>query len=248
MNVLDELVAAARERAKSLPAREPMAKPGGCRFDDALRGKDRMKVIAEFKQASPSLGDIAEVDAASQVRRYVRAGAAAVSILTEPTRFKGSFSHLEEAARAVDVPVLMKDIVIDPAQVRIAAILGARAVLLIARCLSSTELDELTDACNSYGVVPLVECHDASEVERALEIDDAVIGVNNRNLETLSVDRNLAPRLLRRIPPHRVAVAESGYQRVIDIEEIRGLADAVLIGSALMKTDDPERFIKDVVQ
>jgi len=109
LNVFDELVAAARERAKSLPATEPVARPRGLRFDDALRGKGRLKVIAEFKQASPSLGDIAVRDAASQARRYVHAGAAAISVLTEPTRFKGAFRHLEAAAQAVDVPVLMKD-------------------------------------------------------------------------------------------------------------------------------------------
>ena len=248
MNVIHELVSAARERVKSLTATEPVAKPRGIRFDDALRGKDRLKVIAEFKQASPSLGDIAKRDVVSQVERYVSSGASAVSVLTEPTRFRGTLAHLEEAARAVDVPVLMKDFVVDPAQIRVAASLGARAVLLIVRCLSSTELYELTDACEHYGVVPLVECHDAGELDRAMELEGAVIGVNNRDLETLAVDRSLAPRLCRQIPSHRVVVAESGYLRAAETEELRGLADAVLIGSALMREGDPDAFIKEVIR
>jgi len=248
LNVIHELVAAARERAKNLPALEPAAGPRGIRFDDALRGKNRLKVVAEFKQASPSLGDIAERNVVSQVERYVGSGASAVSVLTEPTRFRGTLAHLEQAARAVDVPVLMKDFIVDPAQIRVAASLGARAVLLIVRCLSSTELGELTDACVRYEVVPLVECHDSEELERALEIEGAVIGVNNRDLETLEVDRSLAPRLCRQIPPHRVVVAESGYERAAETDELRGLADAVLIGSALMRVGDPEAFIKAVIR
>jgi len=248
MSVLEDLVSAARERVKTLPSSEPVNKPQGLRFDDALRGKDRLAVIAEFKQASPSLGEIAEMDVASRVVRYASAGASAVSVLTEPTRFRGSFGDLEEATKAVDVPVLMKDFVIDPAQIRVAAGLGARAVLLIVRCLSPSQLGELAEACRRYGLVPLVECHDADEVTRALDASNAVIGVNNRNLDTLAIDRSLAPRLLREIPRDRVVVAESGYEQPAETKELCGLADAVLIGSALMKRDAPEDFIREVIR
>ena len=246
MSVLEELVTAARQRARDLPRDEPVVRSTGIRFDEALRGKDRLGVIAEFKQASPSLGAIAERDVVTQVRCYAQAGAAAVSVLTEPMRFRGELEHLERAAAAVDVPVLMKDFIVDPAQIRNAARLGARSVLLIARCLSVHELWELASACRHYELVPLVECHDENEIERALSIDDAVVGVNNRNLETLTIDRRVATRLLHVIPRQRVVVAESGYEHPEEMEEIRGLADAVLVGSALMKSDSPSTFIREV--
>jgi indole-3-glycerol phosphate synthase len=247
MNVLDELVAAARERVKELPNREPQKLPSGISFTDALRGKDQLKVIAEFKQASPSAGSIAQRDPAAQVRLYADAGAAAVSVLTEPSSFGGSFDDLERAVQAVDIPVLMKDFVIDPAQIKMAACLGARGVLLIARCLSDSQLQELASACRGYGLGALVECHDAEEVSRALALPEVVIGVNNRDLDTFEVRRDLAPRLLREVPADRVAVAESGYLKPEDTVELRGVADAVLIGSALMKDSDPGAFIRGVI-
>jgi len=248
MSVLDELVAAARDRVKVLPPDEPDRKVTGPRFDDALRGKEQLAVIAEFKQSSPSLGAIAKRNVSEQVRRYVQAGASAVSVLTEPTRFGGAYSHLAQASKAVFVPVLMKDFFVDTAQVRFAARLGAHAVLLIMKCLSSSELDELVSACRQYGLVPLLECHDEKELDRALAVEDGVIGVNNRSLETLEIDRRMAPRLLRSVPSDRIAVAESGYERPEETAELKGLADGVLIGSALMKVDDPGSFIREVTR
>jgi indole-3-glycerol phosphate synthase len=250
VNVLDELVAAARERVKGLPNREPQQHPRGLSFGDALRGKDRLKVIAEFKQASPSAGSIAQRDPAAQVKLYAEAGAAAVSVLTEPSRFGGSFDDLEKAVEAVQpegIPILMKDFVVDTAQIRMAACLGARGVLLIARCLSNAQLKELASACRGYGLGALVECHDAEEVSRALSLPDVVIGVNNRDLDTFEIRRDLALRLLRDLPADRVAVAESGYLRPEDTLELRGVADAVLIGSALMKDSDPDAFIRGIL-
>jgi indole-3-glycerol phosphate synthase len=247
VNVLDELVAAARERVKDLPNREPRELPRGISLGDALRGKDRLKVIAEFKQASPSAGSIAQRDPAAQVRLYADAGAAAVSVLTEPSRFGGSFEDLERAVEAVDIPILMKDFVVDPAQIRMAACLGARGVLLIARCLSDAQLNELASACRDYGLGVLVECHDAEEVSRALALPEAIVGVNNRDLDTFEIRRDLAPRLLRDLPSDRVAVAESGYLKPGDTVELWGVADAVLIGSALMRDSNPGAFIRGVI-
>lgn len=248
MSILEDLVAAARERVKEMPAEEPIGIRQGLRFDDVLRGKERLDVIAEFKRASPSLGPIAERHVARQVERYVRAGARAVSVLTEPTRFHGSLDHLSQAVQAVDVPVIMKDFVVDPAQIRAAARLGAAAVLLIVRCLSSSELRDLASWCDRYGLVPLVECHDEAEIARALELPHAVVGVNNRNLDTLEINRGLALRLCREIPADRVVVAESGYQSPAEAAEVRGLVDAILVGSTLMKLDSPEEFIREVTR
>lgn len=242
--LMDELIAGARDRARALPKTEPERTSSAPSFREAVRGKDRLCVIAEFKSSSPSLGAIAVRDLETQVRRYQEAGAAAVSVLTEPTRFGGSLTDLERAARLLDVPVLMKDFVVDPAQVREAARLGASAVLLIVRCLSRDDLDELVSSCEHYRLTPLVECHSVDEVARALSFDSSVLGVNNRDLETLEIDLGLAPRLLSEIPRERVVVAESGYRTAEDVRALRGLADAVLVGSALMKHPDPAALIR----
>jgi indole-3-glycerol phosphate synthase len=244
--LIDDLVRGARERARRLPAIEPKSPPPSPTFEAAIRGRERLDVIAEFKRRSPSLGRIAELDPEAQVRRYRVAGAAAVSVLTEPSRFGGSMDDLSRAARSSSAPVLMKDFVVDPAQVREAARLGARAVLLILRCLSKSELDGLVSACSRYGLTPLLECHDPSEIETALSHPSAVIGANNRDLETLAIDRTLAARLLADVPPERVTVAESGYETAEDVLNVRGLADAVLIGSALMKAPDPAALIREI--
>jgi indole-3-glycerol phosphate synthase len=245
MGLLEDLVRSARARASAIPLREPEDELSGPSLEAVLRGRDRLDVIAEFKRRSPSLGDLAESDLEKQLRLYQGAGAAAVSVLTEPTRFGGSFDDLSRALRAVFVPVVMKDFVVDPAQVREAARLGARGALLILRCLSGSDLDELVSACRRYRVTPLLECHTEAEVDRALAFE-GVIGVNNRDLETLAIDRSRAPRLLARVPANRVAVAESGYQRAEDVRELRGLADAVLVGGALMKHPDPSGLIREM--
>lgn len=244
--LVEDLVRSARERARAIAVREPERRPSGPSLEAVLRGKSRLDVIAEFKRRSPSFGAIADPDLRAQVRRYHRAGAAAISVLTEPTRFGGSFDDLARAADSVEAPVLMKDFVVDPKQVREAARLGARGVLLILRCLSEGDLEELVSACCDYGLTPLLECHRPSEIERALLHETAVIGANNRDLETLEIDRSLAPRLLARVPSHRVAVAESGYEKAEDVRGLRGLADAVLVGGALMKHDDPAKLIGEI--
>jgi len=246
MGLVEELARSARNRARALPVLEPEGPPAGPSFDAVLRGKDSLDVIAEFKRRSPSLGAIAEPDVSEQVRRYEEAGAAAISVLTEPTRFGGSFEDLALAARAVGAPVLMKDFVVDPAQVREAARLGARAVLLVLRCLSDADLDELVSACAHYHLTAFLECHRASEIERALSHDAAVIGANNRDLETLEIDRMLAPRLLSEVPRDRVAVAESGYEKAEDVRDLGSLADAVLVGGALMRHEHPAALIREI--
>lgn len=249
MGLVEDLVRSARDRARAIAVLEPDGRPSGPSFEAVLRGKHRLDVIAEFKRKSPSLGAIAEPDLVEQVRRYEDGGAAAISVLTEPTRFGGSCEDLSRAARSVDVPVLMKDFVVDPAQVREAARLGARAVLLILRCLSEAHLDELVSACAHYGLTPLLECHTEAEIARALRHEDGVIGANNRDLETLEIDGGLALRLLAEVPRDRVAVAESGYEKADDVRGLRGVADAVLVGGALMRHEDPaklEKLIREI--
>ena len=140
----------------------------------------------------------------------------------------------------------MKDFLVDSVQVGIAAERGASGVLLIVRILSGDQLEELTAASRELNLTALVECHTAPELDRALLLPDVVIGINNRDLDSFETDRCLAETLLRQVPPDRVVVAESGYQRPADVAGIRGLADAVLIGTALMRAGDPAAFLRAV--
>ncbi|MFH0944112.1 MAG: indole-3-glycerol-phosphate synthase [Planctomycetota bacterium] len=246
MRVLAELVAEARRRAEELPAPGPASRCRRASFLEALRGKRKLSVIAEFKRRSPSKGGIAELkNLEQQVRCYDRAGAAAISVLTEPTRFGGCAEDLSRAVAVSERPVLMKDFVVDPRQVRQAAALGASAVLLIVRCLTRGELLALAEEAGRLGLTPLIECHDERELGRALEIESAAIGVNNRDLDSLEIHLERAPALLAEVPLDRVAVAEIGYVTTGQLADVRGLADAVLVGTALMQSGDPKSFIKE---
>ena len=138
----------------------------------------------------------------------------------------------------------MKDFVVDPAQVRAGWAAGASAVLLIVRCLDETRLRRLYDEARSLGLAALVEVHDAEELDRALGLEEAIVGINNRDLDTLATDRRRAAALLPRVPAGRVAVAESGYLEPAHLGELRGKADAVLIGTALMRAPDPAAFLR----
>lgn len=209
-------------------------------FAQALRGPS-LRVIAEVKRASPSKGDIApDLDAAAQARAYAAGGAAAVSVLTEPTRFGGALEDLGAAAAAVTIPVLRKDFIVAPVQIWEARAHGAAAVLLIARALSPSQLPALHDEARTAGLEVLVEIRDERELERALALDAAVIGVNNRNLETLIIDPGTAPRLIAHIPATRIAIAESGMAHPADAAAAQAAgADALLIGSAISAAPDP---------
>ncbi len=243
--VLADLVRSARKRADRLAA-DPVPEPpsvGPPSFRDAIRGRETLSVIAEFKRKSPSAGRIADRDPAEQALGYRKAGAAALSVLTDPDAFGGSLEDLSAATRASGLPALMKDFVVHPAQIHAGRAAGAAAVLLIVRCLDEGELTELFATTRAFGLDALVEIHEESELDRALALPEAIIGVNNRDLDTLEVDRRRAVELLARIPSGRIAVAESGYQQPAHLDPIRGRADAVLIGTALMRdAADPGAF------
>lgn len=243
--ILEDLVAAARERAAALPVSRPgpaVSPPPS--FAAAVAGRERLSVIAEFKRRSPSAGAIREDDPGVRARRYRDAGAAALSVLTDPDAFGGSYADLTFATRASGLPALMKDFVVSPAQVRAGRDAGAAAVLLIARCLDDRTLGSLQAEARSAGLDTLVEIHDEAELSRALALPQALIGVNNRDLDTLEVDRARAAALLPRIPADRIAVAESGYLEPGHLDPLRGAADAVLIGTALMRAEDPAGFFR----
>lgn len=260
MSLLESLVASTRSRLATLPSGVPTSKatskaqsfgPGSTRasdagFSEALKAPG-LSVIGEVKRSSPSAGDICPgVDAVLVARDYESAGVAAISVLTEPTRFGGSFEDLRRVAESVEVPVLMKDFVIDPEQVRVAALLGARASLVIVCLLDDVQLGEVLCACDTYGIDGLVECRDEVEVVRALEAGAQVIGINNRDLETLEIDHRRAEVLLPSIPAGIRRVAESGYTTATSTKNIGHVADAVLVGSALMRSADPKAHIEEI--
>jgi indole-3-glycerol phosphate synthase len=172
-------------------------------------------------------------------------GAAALSILTEPSEFSGSLADLAAAREATAVPLLRKDFIVDEVQLLEARLSGASAVLLIARALPAGRFYALAAAAKSIGLDVLLEVRDEAELERALGVPDGVIGVNNRNLETLVIDDTVSERLLRLVPPGRTAVYESGIRDVDGVRRAAALgADAVLVGSALSVVSSPVEAVR----
>ena len=208
-------------------------------FRAALR-RETVAVITEVKRRSPSKGDInAGLDAAGRAALYERAGAAAISVLTEPVRFGGTLQDLEDVARAVSVPVLRKDFIVHRVQLYQARALGASAALLIARALPERALLELAKIAEDIGLETLVEVRDEAELARALRVGAKIIGVNNRNLESLVMEDGTAERIVPLIPRTVVAVAKSGMRTAPDVVRaaLAG-ADAVLVGSAVSAAED----------
>jgi indole-3-glycerol phosphate synthase len=198
-------------------------------------------LLAEVKRRSPSKGAIAEgLDAVDQAEAYRKGGAAGVSILTEPAHFGGSIDDLLDVRRRVALPVLKKDFHVAPIQLVEARALGASAALLIVRALSPDRLPEMMRVGEELGLELLVEIRDEAELERAIAAGATMIGVNNRDLETLLIDAETAMRIVPLIPSSIVAIAESGVRTRADVERYAGAgADAVLVGSSLSSAADP---------
>ena len=252
MTILDQILADTRalvlRRKSEVPVAALEARPAfrapTLSLAEALRRSDSAQppaIIAEIKKASPSQGVIAEdfhpVDTA---RAYKKAGAAAISVLTEPTHFQGSLDVLAKVRLAADLPLLRKDFVVDAYQLVEARAYGADAVLLIAAALDPAELRDLHDAATALGLECLVEVHTADELD-ALDLDRVkILGVNNRDLKTFDVDVERAPRLLADVPAHIVRVAESGLRDAADLAMLRRRGiDAVLIGETFMRSRQP---------
>lgn len=212
------------------------------------RSGESVGVIAEVKRRSPSKGTIAgSLDAAEQARCYEEGGAAAISVLTEPAHFGGSNDDLIDVRAAVKIPALKKDFHVSVIQLVEARILGASAALLIARAIAPERLKELVIQGRALGVELLVEVRDEYELERALQAGAAMIGVNNRNLETLEIDPHTAERIIPKIPPGVIAVAESGVRTREDVKRYAACgADAVLVGSVLSASPDPVAATADL--
>jgi indole-3-glycerol phosphate synthase len=256
---LNEVVVRTKQRVETQKNRFPLSQIRK-RFDElppvqslskALHKDHAINVIAELKQASPSVGLIrTEGDIPGRIHGYTQGGAAALSILTEEHYFHGSPQLLELARRETKLPLLRKDFIIDPYQIEESRSLGADALLLITTLLTDVELKDFIALTRSINLEPLVEIHDKKDLERAIYAGATLIGVNNRNLRTLRVDVATAEALVPQIPKQGVTIViESGIKDPSELQRFQKWgAHAVLIGETLMRNPDPEQAVRSFVQ
>ena len=236
-----------RRNAAGLERAAADAVPPDRSLKHALR-QEKVGVIAEVKRRSPSKGWIAEgLSTVDQAHAYADGGAAAISVLTEPAHFDGSIDDLDAVVGDLELPVLKKDFHIDRLQLAEARAHGATAALLIVRALDPQRLKVMIDAAVQLQLETLVEVRDDTELQRALEAGAEIIGINNRDLETLLIDPTTSERLLPKIPDGIVAVVESGISSMADVQRVGSLgADAVLVGSSLSSAEDPEALVRQL--
>ena len=237
---------ALRQRQAELEAAALTSAPGPAWF--SAFGATDVSIIAEFKRRSPTAGVIAgDLSPASYARSCDEGNASAISVLTDQKHFGGCVADLEEVRRSVDIPVLRKDFIIDPVQVYESRAAGASAVLLIVWALDAALLGDLCELAESLRLGVLAEVHTLRELETALRVEPASIGVNSRDLMTFGVDLGSAERVLRAIPPGVVAVAESGLRTRADVQRVAECgADAVLIGTALAGSVNPRAAVAEL--
>jgi len=218
-------------------------------FKAAISIPQKISLIAEIKFASPSAGRIREkADPIPIGRIYEDAGAAAISLVTDRPFFQGDLEHLPRLKKALSLPILRKDFIIDAVQVRQAYFYGADAILLIARILSQQQLAELIGACREMGMAPLTEVHDRDDLEKAVACDAEIIGINNRDLDSFNVDIDTTFKLAPLVPNNCILVSESGITAKGDIRALQTTGiQAVLVGSALMRSRDPAKKTKEIV-
>ena len=249
-DLLEAIVAATRARVGAAKTREPRASlerramartPDAAGFADRLAPSGSINVIAECKRRSPSRGVLrAAYDPVAIAIGYERAGAAAISVLTEPGFFDGSLEHLAAVRQAVRIPLLRKDFIVDEYQLLEARAAGADAILLIVAALDDTALASLSRAASDLGLAALVEVHDASECRRAIEAGAGIIGVNNRNLRTLQIDLDASREVAGVLPPSAIGISESGLKTPADLQALKALGyRAFLMGERFMIEPDP---------
>ncbi|UCG78458.1 MAG: indole-3-glycerol phosphate synthase TrpC [Nitrospirota bacterium] len=250
MGILKEIVDKKREKVDSAMSRTPVSelkeRAGDTSaprpFDSSLirGGEDEIKVIAEIKKASPSKGLIRkDLDPASIGRIYESCGASAISVLTEEDHFMGDIGYLKEVKEATSIPVLRKDFIIDEYQIFEARAYEADAILLIAAILERGQADEYIHIAKELGLSVLFEAHNLKELDMILGVGATVVGINNRDLDTLEIDLNTTLDMIKDIPDDRTIVTESGISERKDVEIFsRSRVDAILIGTALMKEND----------
>jgi indole-3-glycerol phosphate synthase len=257
-DLLRTIVAATRRITDVRRAHEPLsaverrgreARPRGSAFAAALERRGTVNVIAECKRRSPSRGVLAaDYDPAAIASGYERGGAAAISVLTEPTFFDGALEHLAAVRRAVERPLLRKDFIVDEYQLHEARAAGADAVLLIVAALEQGDLKRLQATAHALGLAVLVEVHDEDELSRAIDAGARIVGVNNRNLRTLAVDVKASFRLAAEMPAGVVAVSESGLQSRAELEQLTAAGyRAFLIGERFMTDPNPAAAVAALI-
>ena len=224
--------------------------PGRRDFKSAISQPGRINLIAEIKFASPSAGIIRRKTDPMEIGRiYERAGAAAISLLTDQKFFHGHLKNLPLIKQAVNLPMLRKDFMIDALQIQEALVWGADAILLIARILSDAQLKELLHLCRENNLAALVEVHDQADLEKALDSKAEIIGINNRDLDTFTINREITQTLAAGIPEGHIIVGESGLHTKEEIARLKGTkVNAVLIGSSLMGSEDIEAKTREIVE
>lgn len=255
--ILDDIVARKKERLIELKRKSIQAELEKAAtlasiprdFTAALEHGGKPAVIAEIKKASPSAGEIrANLEVAEIAASYERAGAAAISVITEEDFFQGKLGYLTEVKTAVSLPILCKDFIIDPIQVVAARAAGADALLLIAAILEQRSLLELLAMARGLSMACLVEVHNEEEMERVLTTDARIIGINNRNLRTFQVSLDTTFKLRPSIPSDRLVVSESGIQEQSDLQSLASAAvDAVLVGTSLMRAENPGQKLRELM-
>jgi indole-3-glycerol phosphate synthase len=254
MSVLDQILESTRARIAESKQKlsEPLLEervagaPAPRGFEEALAG-DETSIIAEIKRASPAKGDLDPgLNAADMARTYQAGGAAAISVLTEPEYFKGSLEDLEAVRRAVELPVLRKDFIVDEFQLLEARAAGADAVLLIVRALKR-ELDHMLRATRALSLDALVEVYDEDDVEIAVDAGASLVGVNNRDLETFEVDPDRTAKLAKLLPEDVIVAGLSGVSTRSEVEALaRSGARAVLVGESLVMSPDPAALLREL--
>src|SRR6266487_4032261 len=254
MNRLEEILEAKREEIEQLRPRaaeldrQARARKDFRDFRSALtQTAEKLAVIAEIKKASPSAGVIVDAfEPAEIAKNYQRAGANAISVLTDTKFFQGSLEHLGNVRSAVSLPLLRKDFIWDRAQIAESAANGADAILLIVAALTQDQLVRLLKNAKEYRLDALVEVHSIDELQRALEAGAEIIGINNRNLTTFDVDLAVTEKICREVPDEMVLVSESGIKTLDDVARIKACGvDAILVGEALMRGQLSVEQIRD---
>ena len=264
--ILDEIAAKTKERVAEQKKKVPLEEMKRQALDIVARETDNgsspysklpfrdnlaadgISFICEVKKASPSKGLIApDFPYVAIAEEYEKAGANAISVLTEPYFFQGSDSYLQQISEHVSIPLLRKDFTIDPYMIYEAKVIGASAILLICAILTDEQLKSYLQLADSLGLSALVEAHDETEVQRALSAGARIIGVNNRNLKDFTVDIQNSIRLRKLIPKEIVFVSESGMKTPEDIKRLRdNETDAVLIGETFMRSPDKKKMLEDL--
>jgi indole-3-glycerol phosphate synthase len=258
-DLLEAIVAATRARVAAAEEREPRASlerramartPAGKAFSDRLSRPNSINIIAECKRRSPSRGVLRTAyDPVTIAAGYERAGAAAISVLTEPGFFDGALAHLETVRAAVNIPLLRKDFMVDEYQMLEARAAGADAILLIVAALDDRSLKALARSASDHGLAALVEVHNAGECARAIDAGATIIGVNNRNLRTLEVDLKASHEVATMLPPGVIGISESGLKTSADLQAMTDLGyQAFLMGERFMIEPDPGAALAGLIE